>query len=82
MGRASDFARFDDGPNEIIIGEGETEGTDVGFYDIFIRVYDNFDELEEDEKQEDKDCDPEEDKNCDAPRVAGETWYNITLAVA
>ena len=82
MGRASDFARWEQGDNTIIIGEGVTEVTDVAYYDIKIRVYDNFDEIEEDEKQADEDCDPAADKDCDPPRVAGETWYNVTLAIA
>ncbi len=81
LGNAAQFARYEDVSNTIEIGQGATDGTDVGYYDISIRVYDNFDEIEEDDKDEDEDCDPDEDANCDTERVAGETWYNITIAV-
>ena len=50
LGRAGDFARYEDSSQKIVVGEGATKGNDVGYYDIKIRVYDNFDEIEEDEK--------------------------------
>ena len=83
MGKASRFVRFDDIDNYLYVNEGATKSSDIGFYDVKIRVYDNFDEIEEIDKEGDDpdECDDEDDRNCDRDRVAGETWYNITIAV-
>ena len=83
LGRASRFVSWDDDDYTLNIDRDETGRYDTGFYDIQIRVWDNFDTvvIEDYVECEDRVFSTEAEQLACQDRVAGETIYNIKLEI-
>ena len=83
LGRAGRFAKWDDIDFTLNIDRDETGRFDTGFYDIRIRVWDNFDTVVIEDYVEcaDRVFTTEAEKRACKDRVAGETIYNFKLEV-
>ena len=85
LGRAAKFARWDDVDHLLIIYEGEADEFDVGFYDVLIKVWDDFDVAVIEGYVECKDREyPNEEARIRAAcqdRVAGVSAYPVKIEV-
>jgi hypothetical protein len=74
---------WNDVKRTLTIHKDVTDNFDIGFYDLSIKVYDNFDTVEIDGYVECKDrvFATESLKNRCQDRVRGETTYNIKMEV-
>ena len=83
LGRARRFVSWDDDDFTLKIGRDETSRLNIGFYDISIRVWDNFDTVVIEDYVEcaDRTFSTEAERRACKDRVAGETIYKFKLEV-